>query len=62
MSDQLHPAIMIHPSYNKLSERIRKMAPPDVICQMFCGGKKCKYDNSRWAPTDMVIDGIFSHW
>ena len=53
---------MIEPTFNKLSENFRKVTPPDVMCQMFCGGRGCKYETSNWTKEEMAIDGIFSHW
>ena len=30
---------------------------------MFCGGKKCKYENSDiWKPEEQAVSGIYSHW
>lgn len=56
-------AAVVHPSYTKLSEGLRKKTPAGVICLAFCGGRKCRFDtNDRWSAEDMAIDGIFSHW
>lgn len=48
--------------YGKLSEKIRRTAPGDFQCSVFCGGKKCKYDSSSWHKEDMAVNGIYSHW
>ena len=56
------PNGLVKPSYNRLSENVRKITPSEIICAMFCGGRKCKYENSSWSKTDMAVDGIYSHW
>ncbi|XP_054721880.1 protein tyrosine phosphatase domain-containing protein 1-like [Uloborus diversus] len=48
--------------YGKLSEKIRRTAPGEFQCSVFCGGKKCKYDTASWHKEDMAINGIYSHW
>ncbi|KFM80153.1 Protein tyrosine phosphatase domain-containing protein 1, partial [Stegodyphus mimosarum] len=48
--------------YGKLSEKIRRTAPSEFQCSVFCGGKKCKYDSANWHKEDMAINGIYSHW
>ena len=40
-----------------------QVAPPELQCSVFCGGRRCRYDSSDvWKAEDMAIDGIFSHW
>ena len=48
----------------QVGEQIRRNAPAEMQCSMFCGGKRCKYEAgpSSWQPKDMAIDGIYSHW
>ncbi|XP_015928881.1 protein tyrosine phosphatase domain-containing protein 1 [Parasteatoda tepidariorum] len=48
--------------YGKLSEKIRRTAPGEFQCQVFCGGKRCKYDSATWHKEDMAVNGIYSHW
>ncbi|XP_046745517.1 protein tyrosine phosphatase domain-containing protein 1-like [Diprion similis] len=49
--------------YNKISENLRKLAPSAMQCAIFCGGSRCKYENSKaWAPVHMAIQDIYSHW
>uniref|UniRef100_T1IV26 Uncharacterized protein n=1 Tax=Strigamia maritima TaxID=126957 RepID=T1IV26_STRMM len=51
------------PSYKKFSEKFRNVAPLDFQCQVFCRGKKCKYEGSaNWRESQMALDGIFSTW
>ncbi|XP_034939681.1 protein tyrosine phosphatase domain-containing protein 1-like [Chelonus insularis] len=53
----------ISANYNKLSENLRKLTPISVQCAFFCGGAKCKYENSKaWPPVHMAIQDIYSHW
>lgn len=57
------PAAAAEPNYTKLSEGLRKVTPPHIQCSMFCGGRKCKYEGSRfWRPEQMAVKGVFSHW
>ncbi|KAG8198529.1 hypothetical protein JTE90_026432 [Oedothorax gibbosus] len=48
--------------YGKLSEKIRRTAPGEFQCSVFCGGKRCKYDSATWHKEDMAVNGIYSHW
>jgi protein tyrosine phosphatase domain-containing protein 1 len=51
------------PHYNKLSENLRTLTPPEVQCSMFCGGRRCKYENGKtWKAIDTAIESIYSHW
>ncbi|KAK0089052.1 hypothetical protein PV325_009415 [Microctonus aethiopoides] len=53
----------VQANYNKLSENLRKITPIAIQCAIFCGGSKCKYENSKaWPPVHMAIEEIFSHW
>ncbi|XP_033209718.1 protein tyrosine phosphatase domain-containing protein 1-like isoform X2 [Belonocnema kinseyi] len=53
----------ISAGYNKLSENLRKFTPLALQCAIFCGGSRCKYENSKaWLPVHMAIKDIFSHW
>ena len=54
---------VIHAKYTKVGEHIRRNAPSEMLCSMFCGGKRCKYEAgpASWKPEDMAIDGIYSH-
>ena len=46
-----------------MGESFRRNAPREMQCSMFCGGKRCKYEQgSTWKKEDMAIDGIYSHW
>ena len=46
-----------------MGESFRRNAPREMQCSMFCGGKRCKYEQgSTWKKDDMAIDGIYSHW
>ena len=61
-TNQLDPA-SIPAGYNKLSENLRKFTPLSIQCAIFCGGSRCKYENSKaWPPVHMAIKNIFSHW
>ncbi|XP_033209721.1 protein tyrosine phosphatase domain-containing protein 1-like isoform X4 [Belonocnema kinseyi] len=52
----------ISAGYNKLSENLRKFTPLALQCAIFCGGSRCKYENSKaWLPVHMAIKDIFSH-
>ena len=47
----------------KVGESLRRNAPKEMQCSMFCGGRRCKYEQgSSWKKEDMAIDGIYSHW
>ena len=47
----------------QVGESIRRNAPKEIQCSMFCGGRRCKYEQgSSWKKEDMAIDGIYSHW
>ncbi|XP_042143536.1 protein tyrosine phosphatase domain-containing protein 1 [Ixodes scapularis] len=49
--------------YTKLSEHIRRSAPGELQCSVFCGGARCKYESgSGWSDRDKAIQGIYSHW
>ncbi|GAB6029436.1 hypothetical protein CHUAL_005194 [Chamberlinius hualienensis] len=49
--------------YNKLSEKLRQVTPDELQCSIFCGGKKCKYENATcWDTKDMAIHGLYSNW
>lgn len=51
------------PRFNKLSENLRTMTPPEIQCSVFCGGKGCRYENPKaWAKEHQAIDGLYSHW
>ncbi|KAK7068891.1 Protein tyrosine phosphatase domain-containing protein 1 [Halocaridina rubra] len=53
----------VHSNYNKISEQLRQLTPTEVQCSVFCGGRRCKYDNfEAWSAKDMAINGIYSHW
>lgn len=53
----------IQAGYNKFSENLRKFTPQAIQCAIFCGGSRCKYENSKaWPPVHMAIQNIFSHW
>ena len=46
-----------------MGESFRRNAPKEMQCSMFCGGRRCKYEQgSSWKKEDMAIDGIYSHW
>ncbi|CAG2117996.1 unnamed protein product [Medioppia subpectinata] len=50
------------PNYTKLSEKIRKSTNQQLLCNMFCGGRKCKYELSNtWTEQQKALPGIFSH-
>ena len=54
---------VIQAKYTKVGEHIRRNAPNEMQCSMFCGGRKCKYESaSNWKNHEMAIEGIFSHW
>ncbi|XP_050031868.1 protein tyrosine phosphatase domain-containing protein 1-like [Dermacentor andersoni] len=49
--------------YTKISERIRRSAPGEFQCQVFCGGAQCKYEaGADWPAQDCAITGLYSHW
>lgn len=49
--------------YNKWSDGIRRVAPQQLSCSVFCGGKRCKYERgTTWGPDNCAIDGLYSHW
>jgi hypothetical protein len=49
--------------YGAITHGVRRIMPQEIACRVGCGGKNCKYDNSKdWQPEQMAIDGIFSHW
>ncbi|XP_077495876.1 protein tyrosine phosphatase domain-containing protein 1-like [Amblyomma americanum] len=49
--------------YTKISERIRRSAPGEFQCQVFCGGSQCKYEaGANWPAEDCAIKGLYSHW
>ncbi|XP_067212194.1 protein tyrosine phosphatase domain-containing protein 1-like isoform X2 [Linepithema humile] len=53
----------VQAGYNKFSENLRKFTPQAIQCAIFCGGSRCKYENSKtWPPVHMAIQNIFSHW
>ncbi|XP_055340605.1 protein tyrosine phosphatase domain-containing protein 1-like isoform X2 [Paramacrobiotus metropolitanus] len=57
------PKLDHRPRYNKLSEVVRRVAPENSQCSLFCGGRKCKYENEAyWAMDHQAIKGIYSHW
>ena len=60
-ANQLDPK-SVSAGYNKLSENLRKFTPLAIQCAIFCGGSRCKYENSNWPPVHMAIKDIFSHW
>lgn len=50
-------------SYHAISERLRKTTSSDLQCQVFCGGKGCKYCGGFvWPDQQAAIKGLFSHW
>ena len=54
---------LVQSNYTKIGEHLRQYTPLEVQCQVFCGGRRCKYDSyNRWNDNDMAINGIFSHW
>ncbi|XP_042863291.1 protein tyrosine phosphatase domain-containing protein 1-like [Penaeus japonicus] len=55
--------IVVYSNYSRLGEHLRQMTPTELQCSVFCGGRKCKYDNDEhWKADAMAIDGIYSHW
>ena len=54
---------VIQAKYTKVGESIRRNAPNEMQCSMFCGGRRCKYESaSNWKNQEMAIEGIYSHW
>ncbi|KAI2811857.1 Protein tyrosine phosphatase domain-containing protein 1 [Blomia tropicalis] len=50
-------------SYTKFSEIIRRSTNGQLQCSMFCGGRKCKYEQSSyWSEKDKAIPELYSHW
>ena len=47
-----------------MGESLRRNAPKEIQCSMFCGGRRCKYEqgNESWKIEDTAINGIYSHW
>lgn len=55
--------VVVHSNYSRISEHFRQVTPTELQCSVFCGGRTCKYDSSdHWAPEDMAIPGLYSHW
>nr|XP_018898087.1 PREDICTED: protein tyrosine phosphatase domain-containing protein 1-like isoform X1 [Bemisia tabaci] len=55
--------ITIEANYSAFSESVRRRAPKGVQCAVFCGGRRCKYENPEvWDSTHKAIRGIYSHW
>ncbi|ESO03641.1 hypothetical protein HELRODRAFT_146072, partial [Helobdella robusta] len=47
---------------SSMSETLRSSISESRMCQMFCGGKNCKYDCAdRWQD-QQAIEGIYSTW
>ncbi|XP_064119036.1 protein tyrosine phosphatase domain-containing protein 1-like [Macrobrachium nipponense] len=67
---ELRPAMLagkretiVHSNYSRIGESLRLMTPTEIQCSVFCGGRRCKYDNDEsWKTEEMAVDGIFSHW
>ncbi|KAL5258499.1 hypothetical protein ACHWQZ_G009110 [Mnemiopsis leidyi] len=58
-----HDPKSVNASYSRISEAFRHVTAGPLQCQVFCGGKSCKYERSDvWASDQMAIPGIFSHW
>ncbi|XP_071564050.1 uncharacterized protein [Temnothorax nylanderi] len=56
-------ACEVQAGYNKFSENLRRFTPQAIQCAIFCGGSRCKYENSKaWPAVHMAIQNIFSHW
>ncbi|KYQ59394.1 Protein tyrosine phosphatase domain-containing protein 1 [Trachymyrmex zeteki] len=56
-------ACQVQAGYNKFSENLRRFTPQAIQCAIFCGGSRCKYENSKaWPAIHMAIQNIFSHW
>ncbi|XP_069942063.1 protein tyrosine phosphatase domain-containing protein 1-like [Cherax quadricarinatus] len=54
---------VVHSNYSRISEHFRQVTPTELQCSVFCGGKRCRYDNGdSWGAEDMAINGIYSHW
>lgn len=43
-----HEPIPLTSHYNKISESLRRNAPPQLQCTVFCGGRRCKYESSTY--------------
>ncbi|XP_042238188.1 protein tyrosine phosphatase domain-containing protein 1-like isoform X3 [Homarus americanus] len=55
--------IAVYSNYSRLSEHFRQVTPTELQCSVFCGGRRCKYENGdAWNSDDMAIPGIYSHW
>ncbi|CAL8084162.1 unnamed protein product [Orchesella dallaii] len=55
--------INLQSHYNKFSESFRRVAPPQLQCTVFCGGKRCKYESATfWGADACAINGVYSHW
>ena len=53
----------MNPLNSKVGDTLRKNVPHEMACSMFCGGRRCKYENSdNWKPEEKAIKGVFSHW
>ncbi|CAN7984592.1 unnamed protein product, partial [Ixodes hexagonus] len=49
--------------YTKISEHLRRTAPGDLQCSVFCGGAQCKYETAdAWPDRDRALLGVYSHW
>ena len=49
--------------HNKLAELLRRSTSNQLQCSMFCGGRRCKYDNRDvWPINDRAIEPLYSHW
>lgn len=58
-----HEPINITSHYSKLSESLRRVAPPKIQCTVFCGGRRCKYESATfWSSEQCVVNGLFSSW
>ncbi|XP_063680632.1 protein tyrosine phosphatase domain-containing protein 1-like isoform X2 [Bolinopsis microptera] len=58
-----HNPKSVNASYSRLSEAFRHVTAGPLQCQVFCGGKSCKYERSDvWSAEQMAIPGLFSHW
>jgi len=58
-----HNPKSVNASYSRISEAFRHVTAGPLQCQVFCGGKSCKYERSDvWSAEQMAIPGLFSHW
>ncbi|KAH9415367.1 Protein tyrosine phosphatase domain-containing protein 1 [Dermatophagoides pteronyssinus] len=49
--------------HNKLAELLRRSTSNQLQCSMFCGGRRCKYDNpDGWPIEDRALEPLYSHW